>query len=438
MNKSMLKELPQLVNAGVITQETAERIILHYKQEKQTAPNNLTIILGILGALLAGSGILLIVAHNWDDLSVTIKTALAFLPLLLAQLACAYTLSQRRSDTTWRECSSLFLFFAIGASISLISQIYQVNGSLSGFLLIWMLLALPLVYLLSARTVALFCIAGITWYATDIGYDRYGSIPFMYLLVLAVLIPHYYKLYKKNPEGNFYHLFNWFTAISVAITLGCFANHDEHVEEWLFLQYCLLFCIYYFLGRTSFFQSKNLFANPFLIIGTLGIITTLLFWSFSFIWNEDKIPGADQVYNNLLFYLMGAGLILLAFMAWKNYVRQKEQMPDPIGYSFIVLLLLLVFMQNAISTAIFIVNAWTVLIGIYFIQKGAVKNHLGIVNLGLTIIASLAICRFFDDRIPFVWRGIFFLATGIAFFVANYLLIRKRKQQVTLQNNDQP
>ena len=114
MNKSLLKELPGLVTAGVITQETAERIILHYQQEKQTAPNNLTIILGILGAVLAGSGVLLIVAHNWDDLSVTVKTVLAFLPLLLAQLACAYTLSQRKSDATWRECSSLFLFFGIG------------------------------------------------------------------------------------------------------------------------------------------------------------------------------------------------------------------------------------------------------------------------------------------------------------------------------------
>jgi uncharacterized membrane protein len=74
-----------------------------------------------------------------------------------------------------------------------------------------------------------------------------------------------------------------------------------------------------------------------------------------------------------------------------------------------------------------LINAWTIFIAIFFIRKGAAKNHLGIVNFGLIIIAALAICRFFDDRIPFIWRGIFFLATGVAFFAANYLLLRKRK-----------
>jgi hypothetical protein len=46
----------------------------------------------------------------------------------------------------------------------------------------------------------------------------------------------------------------------------------------------------------------------------------------------------------------------------------------------------------------------------------------------------LAICRFFDYQIPFVWRGIFFLATGICFFAANYFLLKKRKKSSALIN----
>ena len=47
--------------------------------------------------------------------------------------------------------------------------------------------------------------------------------------------------------------------------------------------------------------------------------------------------------------------------------------------------------------------------------------------MGLLIIAALAVLRFFDDDIPFVWRSMFFLATGIGFFVANYLVIKRKK-----------
>lgn len=430
MNKSLLKELPGLVKAGIISEETEHRIFEYFQEKHAAAPNPFTVILGILGVLLAGSGILLIVAHNWDDLTITVKTILSFIPLILAQAACTYTLLYQKDDKLWKECSSLFLFFAIGASIALISQVYQVNGTLGDFLLTWVLLALPLVYVLSASTVALFCIAGITWYAADTGYaSRYSPVPFIYLVTIALLAPHYYKLYKTTPDGNFYHLLNWFLGISVTVTLGCFVK-ESNLFEWLFLLYCVLFCIYYYIGRSSFFQEKTSFRNPFLLIGVAGILITLLTWSFDFVWKEYKMPDRNQVFGNPLFYLIAAGVVTVIIMAVKDHSRRKETVPDPMGYSCFVLLVPLVFMKDIPSVAVFIVNAWTLFVAIFFIRKGSAQNHLGIVNFGLTIIAALALCRFFDDRIPFIWRGIFFLATGISFFAANYLLLRRRKQLI--------
>ncbi len=431
MSKIPLKELQELVTAGIIPQQTADLISNYYQQKKQSAPNTFIIILGILGALLTGSGILLIVAHNWDNLSVPVKTFLSFLPLLIAQIACIYTLLKRKSDSVWIECSSLFLFFAIGACISLISQIYQVNGSLPGFLFVWVLLSLPLIYFLSAYTVALLCVTLITWYACDLGYGRYDEIPSMYAVILALIVPHYYLLYKKNTGSNFYTLLNWFGAVSITITLGTFAK-GKNFSEWIFLLYCFLFCIYYQIGRLPLFEFKKIFANPFLVLGTLGIIITLLSWSFGFIWNEYKIPQPDEILSNPLFYLIAAGLVTVSVLIWKSNHFQFQKLVDPMGYSFAVLLLLLLFFHKAPSIAVFIVNAWTIFIAIFFIRKGAAKNHLGIVNFGLIIMAALAVCRFFDDRIPFIWRGIFFLVTGTAFFAANYLLLRRRKQQAAI------
>jgi uncharacterized membrane protein len=434
MSKIPVEELKELVNAGIIPVETAQRITIYYQQKKLSAPNTFIVILGIIGALLTGSGILLIVAHNWDDLSVIIKTILSFLPLLLGQSACVYTLYKRKYDRVWIECSSMLLFFAIGASISLISQIYQVNGSLPAFLLVWVLLSLPLIYILSSNIVALFCIAAITWYAAELGYnERYAPVPFMYAIVLACLVPHYNKLFKNITAGNFYILLNWFAAVSLAIALGCFVNKQSGLEEWVLLLYCVFFCIYYMIGRSTYINSGKIYANPFLVMGLTGVISLLLVCSYNFIWQDIKMPTIELVVYDPLFYLLAAGLVVVTTISWVHNRSRPQKFDDPVGYSFAILMVLYLHPLARIDE--FIVNAWIVFIGISFIRKGSARNHLGIVNFGLIIIALLAICRFFDNRIPFIWRGIFFLVTGIAFFAGNYFLLRKRKQDLKPDSN---
>lgn len=431
MNKQLLKDLPELITANIISEETAFKIVGYYKQEKQTAPNILTVVLAILGALLVGSGILLVIAHNWDELSRPVKTTLSFFPLLAAQFVCVYTLLKRKGNISWRECSGVLLFFAIGACISLVSQIYQVSGSLSGFLLSWVLLGLPMVYILSSSTVAILCLAAITWYAAAVGYsDRPGSIPFMYGIVILLLAPHYYFLFKKRSGSNYLNLLNWFFAVSLTITLGSFSYNQGSWFEWVFLLYCILFCIYYLVGRSDFFNGKRLIANPFLILGLTGIVSIFLIWSFSFLWDEHKTPVTTSILRDPLPYLIFFGIIVLIIMFWKNRRFHFTDLPDPSPYSFVVLLLLLITLGSSPATAMFIINAWIFLIALYYIRRGSKEDHFGVLNVGLVILASLSICRFFDDTIPFIWRGLFFVATGAGFFIANYLMLRKRKQLI--------
>ncbi|MEM6542707.1 MAG: DUF2157 domain-containing protein, partial [Bacteroidota bacterium] len=58
---------------------------------------------------------------------------------------------------------------------------------------------------------------------------------------------------------------------------------------------------------------------------------------------------------------------------------------------------------------------------------GAKQDHLGILNYGLLILTALVVCRFFDTDLSFVVRGIMFVSVGAGFFVANYLMLKKRK-----------
>jgi len=75
----ILKEIPELISAGIITQKTADKILGHYKNKSGSSTQRLLIVLGILGAILVGLGIILIIAHNWDGLLRSSKTFFAFL-----------------------------------------------------------------------------------------------------------------------------------------------------------------------------------------------------------------------------------------------------------------------------------------------------------------------------------------------------------------------
>lgn len=171
-------------------------------------------------------------------------------------------------------------------------------------------------------------------------------------------------------------------------------------------------------------------ANPFLLTGMPGILVVFLFWSYHFLW--ERSIGNRQLNilsRDLLVFLLPAGLLLALYLAWKYILSVKGRLPDPTGFSFIIFLLLLLLFNGRLQPAgIFMMNLWIILLGLYFIQKGAGENHLGILNFGLIILVALALCRFFDEHIPFIWRGVFFIGAGAGFFITNYAMLRKRKK----------
>jgi len=92
-------DIDQLKREGVIDEATADRILGFYTNEKDpSSGNRLFLIFGVFGALMIGLGIILIIAHNWEQLSRLQKTIIAFIPMLLSQLACWYTLF-KKSDS---------------------------------------------------------------------------------------------------------------------------------------------------------------------------------------------------------------------------------------------------------------------------------------------------------------------------------------------------
>ena len=135
---NLKKDLPDLIAAGIIDETTAQNIQAYYQKKENESPNKLVIAFGIIGAVLVGLGIILIVAHNWDYFPRTVKIGIAFLPVLLGLFFSGIAVFKKKGNISWKEGSAVFLVLSIGACISLISQTYQISGTLSSFLFTWL------------------------------------------------------------------------------------------------------------------------------------------------------------------------------------------------------------------------------------------------------------------------------------------------------------
>ncbi|MBA4058731.1 MAG: hypothetical protein C0490_28700, partial [Marivirga sp.] len=254
MSKQILKDIPELVRAEVITEETAQKITNYYASHSNQPTNRLFIVFGILGALLVGMGIVLIIAHNWDNLPKAGKLFIGLFPLIIGQALCGYLVVKKTESKTWREGSATFLFFAVAISISIVSQVYNIEGNFGRFLLVWMALCLPIVYVLRSSMASLLFISGITWYACEVGYFSYqNSHAWMYWLLLALIVPFYYfEFFRSDNKSNFFYFHSWLLCLSVTISLGVFIDSGE---ELIMIAYISLFSAFIIISEMDAFDT---------------------------------------------------------------------------------------------------------------------------------------------------------------------------------------
>lgn len=429
MNSKLINDLPELVKNQVISEDVAIRISDYYKSQETEAPNKLFTVFGVLGSLLVGLGIILILAHNWDDFSPTLKTVFAFFPLVVGQLAVGCSLIKKKSST-WKEASGTFLFFAVGSSIGLVSQIYNIPGNLSTYVLTWILLCLPLIYLLKSNAVAMLHIIFSTFYACSLGYgfNSDSKTPWLYLLLLLAFMPHYLLLLKKRPTANSTSIFNWLVPLSIIFVLGTFLEYHRDLG---YLMYITLFGLFYNIGKFPIFDGGKLRRNAYLIFGSVGTVSMLLLTSFNWVWElhlDASLFLSKEFYITLL--LFGLTLGLLLYLYSKKWVKHFNL------FHFVFLIftvLFLIGMQGSVIPAI-LVNLLVLALGLITIKIGTDKFHFGILNYGLLIITALVVCRFFDTDMSYVIRGFLFVGVGVGFFVTNYIMLKRKKSIIITKN----
>lgn len=418
-------QLNELVQKDVISDLTANKISKYYEEKHQSNPNRILVAFGILGSLIGGLGIILILAHNWDMMGVWLKTIIAFFPLLVGQFLCGLSLFKKKGSVVWSESSSIFLFIAIGACMSLISQTYHIQGELSPFILTWMLLGFPLIYLMKSSSVTILFIVGVTFCSAAI-YGLYG-----FMLLLGI-IPHLLRMHKSDSSRNFMSITYWFLSISLLIGLGAVT----HSGILIYIAYFSFLGVLYNYGHSKYMAHNKFFANGPRVIGGLGIIGMLFFFSFDVIWSgmigshwqrSFAAINWSKAYYSLGFIF---SVIFSLVAAIQIFVRQRRSRMNQIRpISLLPFVFIIVFSLGYYwSFSQLAINLLILLVGILTIIEGAKKDHLGILNKGLAIIMILTVCRFFDTQISFVLKGAMFMIVGVGLIVTNYIVVRRRKK----------
>ncbi|MBQ0737072.1 DUF2157 domain-containing protein [Aquimarina celericrescens] len=430
MGSKFNKELKTLVEDKVISPELANKIEQYYATKEVAHPNKLFMVFGIFGALLVGSGIILMLAHNWDDFSKITKTILAFIPLLIGQFLVGFSILKEKTNT-WKEASGTFLFFAVGACMALVSQIYNIPGDLGSYLLTWILLCLPLVYLLRSNAVALLIVILSTYYTLEVGVWNYRSTqtPWFYVVFFLAILPHYLILLKNKIASNTVAIFNWILPSSIAIALGAFIGNTGNLG---FVMYITLFGLLYNIGRLSVFKELRTLKNGSLIIGSVGTVVSLMIFTFRWIWDEyPKMFTYDiqELYISLTLFFITVGVFGYSF--WKRGLEAINLFQ----VAFVIFWITYFFLPGIEIVPVVLMNLLVFALGLSAIKIGADKFNFGILNYGLLIISILIICRFFDTGMSFVVRGILFVLVGTGFFLTNYIML-KRQQKIKKQLND--
>ncbi len=435
MNKKALQwlyaELPRLVAQGILTPDADARLRAHYGPVETARPGRLAVIIfGVLGALLIGAGIILVLAHNWEDLSRPVRAGLSFLPLVLAQGLAAWVMFNRPQSLAWREGVGGLLFLMIGASISLVAQTYNISGDMPRFILTWSLLGLPLVYLLNAVVPALLYLWGLTEWACALRFD--DDFAAGYWPLVALLLPLLATWLRAGRHQVRPTLLLWALCISVTVAAGVTI---ERVLPGLWIMlYAGLFALMFLVGEFWFNEAEGFWLRPLRHFGAAGALVLMFMLTFEWPWREigwhywwwERFhhPGWRAIPDAVLGSVVPLAAIVLLGMT----VRRKT----PLGLLFGLMPVLavggyaLASLTDKYAPSAGLFDLYLLVSGLWLLVTGIKINKQGQMNVGLLAITALIVARFFDTDLNFLLRGLIFIALGIAFLVANLVMLRRK------------
>ena len=427
------KYLPEWVKEGIISPEQQTHIE-QWLDARQGRLPGMIFWISLLAGVLVALGVMLIIGHNWDNFSHGVRVFLSLLPALIGTGILLFAALRRFENLIWMELGTSLQMIGLGTSIALISQVYQVNGSMESYLFAWLLVFTPTQILFSGRLSLVLYLIFSTWFVCAAGYNYSPDVRAMHVgWMLLVMSYSVRNLNDGNRSVPLLITFSWLFPPCMALGFGTLAFKSSH-PELLFLAYAALMGWYMLAGEHIKNADDRYRINGFRDFGRLGLMILFSLFSYKFFWEKvihEELFGSNTGFVALPLFWIGAVLLanfmlypLMRINRWNDLVKTPE-IPAVLLFGIAFFLL----GKFAPLAGMILTNLMMLLLGLYYLQKGISEKSLLWLNYGLLWLAVLLICRFSDMSQGYLARGLFFIGVGLLLFMVNMVFIRRRGKE---------
>jgi len=422
--KWLKEELAAWQTDGLVTAETAAKIAARYSADNEQTRSRslLLIVFGIIGALFIGGGVILLIGHNWSELGRPVRAVLALVPMLAGHYVCWQALSKARG-TGWREGGATFLALAVGAAIALVGQTYNLGGTVSAFLLAWMVLLLPVIFIMDSRAVLALYVIGVTGWGVNVRVAEQN--PYWAWLLLVPVALQLWRLWPERQRGGHPFVYAVFgICLPICIVISLQERFLEHTAVYII---AILGAIYVLIDRAED-EVISFWRQPINRLGTLTLVMMALAMTLPHVWHEvghssvlSFSGAADWPLDASIFITL---IIILAVLLARSF-RIGAWLEVYYAAFAILLVVLGLLDEDGIGALLF--HGYFFGLGLFIILTGWRRLQVGRVNAGMLVMAIWIGSIFFNTHMEFMLRGILFILLGCGFLTANVLLAKRRK-----------
>ena len=435
-DRELGKRLPVWVEKGLLTESQANGIRAFEDEGSQSQGGVFLSRMMILGAILAGTGLLSFVAANWRSIPDLVRSVMVWC-LLAAPVAGAFVASKRG-----REGLSEALFtlscLAFGANIGLQAQIFHIPSSGNSGILLWFAgcAVLALAGASGAAGVGAMAV-GLVWAALEtvgfadgmrfMSHDSTGRWAFlwfgaMWLSMATVVFTRGGKPARFASVGFF---LAGMAGLMVATVLwrGSVPKGGEILG--LFVTYCMFLIAVVFGAKRLLDRFED--AGMFLYAGISALALCLFFLTSGFLKDMSVWHGGSV---DTISWLIGAGLLSAG-----GYAFAKTERSPGSDFGFALMgawvVALTVLRPPAVPPMAFLV-ATNVLYAASLVWGVKTATEMGsarLVNTCFLMFAVWAIARYFDTFGSLLGGSLAFGAGGL-FLMGLAVFLDKRRRAV--------
>ena len=408
------EDFPALVAAKILDEKAVAGLEAYYPLPfKADYRRRMLLYFGLLSALLLGGGLVMIVAHNWEKLSLGGRLAVAYLPLFCFLGLGGWVLARRAASAVWREVVAVLILGALSSGIGIVSQQYHSTGTLAELTVVLMLFAAALVYMFRSSAALLLYSAGYCVVLSETYPFRIHAFYLLLVLLLPVL-PKIVRMLRYHPWG----LSAQACRTALTLMLACLVIRADKAETfqwylWAVMSACLL--------RFGLLSARVSRFNPFLLVGLSGLLIECSVLSFYDVWRHLPSAGTGSLSAvgvtacaaATLFY-SGVGFVSIMkddkFVVWMPLV-----FPLPVlgGVWF-----------GGNGAVCWIFNIYMAFCGIYLLGRGVRRRKMWFVNFGMGVLLLQILLRVSESNINYLYTGIVFIVAGLLFCGVNFYCVR--------------